>query len=88
MKTMPVASKKDFSNNLSDYLSAVISRGEKIQVTTDEGGAIVMSADEYNNLMETLYLYSIPGMKEKIENGINTDLSDCVDFDWRKELKD
>jgi hypothetical protein len=30
-------------------------------------------------MMETLHIYSIPGMKERIIDGINTELEDCVE---------
>ena len=35
--------------------------------------------------METLYLTTIPGMKEKIKDGMNTKIEDCVaeeEVDW------
>lgn len=37
------------------------------------------------SVSETLYLLSIPGMKEKIQDGIKTPLSDCIneeDLNW------
>ena len=36
---------------------------------------------DYNNMMETLYLMSIPGMEEEIVEGMNTPLEDCVPAD-------
>lgn len=32
----------------------------------------------YDGLMETLYLTSIPGMKEKLMDGVNVDIEDCI----------
>ncbi len=37
--------------------------------------------EEYKDLLETLYLSSIPGMKEKIVKGLNTPLDECVPED-------
>jgi PHD/YefM family antitoxin component YafN of YafNO toxin-antitoxin module len=52
-------------------------------VTTKEGNAVVLSEDDYNALQETLHLVSIPGMREKIREGMATPLSDCVaDDGW------
>lgn len=39
---------------------------------------MVRQGDIYNNLMETLYFTSIPGMKEHIVEGLNTPVSDCI----------
>jgi len=32
--------------------------------------------------METLYLTSIPGMKEKLNEGLDAKIEDCVEFKW------
>lgn len=37
--------------------------------------------EDWNSIYESLYLESIPGMTEKIIEGINTPLEDCVDGD-------
>lgn len=37
--------------------------------------------EDYSGLVETLYLLSIPGMKEKIVEGLNTSLEDCIPED-------
>ena len=42
---------------------------------------VIDSEEDYNGLMETLYLSSIPGMKEKIVEGLNTSLEDCIPED-------
>ena len=39
---------------------------------------VIDSEEDYNGLMETLYLSSIPGMKEKIVEGLNTSIEDCI----------
>ena len=39
----------------------------------------LLSEEDYSGIMETLYLVSAPGMREKIMDGIATPLADCVD---------
>ena len=39
---------------------------------------VIDSEEDYNGLMETLYLSSIPGMKEKIVEGLKTSIEDCI----------
>jgi len=38
----------------------------------------VLSEEDYKGLMETLYLSSIPGLKESILEGANTPTSELV----------
>ncbi len=68
----------NFRKNVFDFLSRAIEWGEVINVSTKDGNAIVMSEEDYNSIMETLYLSSVPGMTEKIREGLNTPLSECV----------
>lgn len=82
---MPIADKANFQNNLSDYLQAVVSRGEKIQISTDDGSAILISAAEYNSLMETLYLNSDPAMANHILEG-RSDSEETFTVNWQDEL--
>ena len=39
---------------------------------------VIDSEEDYNGWMETLYLSSIPGMKEKIVEGMKTSIEDCI----------
>ena len=39
---------------------------------------MLISEEEYLGLIETLHLASVPGMKEKLIDGLNTPLSDTV----------
>ena len=67
-----------FRKNIFDLLEQTIRFNEPINVTTKNGNAVVLSEEDYNGLMETLHLSSIPGMKEKIMDGLKTPLSECV----------
>ena len=71
-----------FKNNLSDYLKAAVDFDDIITINTENGNAVILSENEYSGLMETLYLLSVPGMKEKLTDGLNTRLEDCVEFEW------
>ncbi len=63
----------------------VIDNGVVVNITTKHGNAVLISADEYNSLLETLYLSEnaeykktlIDGKEEKIE-----DLIDEKDIKW------
>ena len=52
-----------------------------IHVTTKTGNAVVMSEEDYNSLMETLYLTSIPGFVQSIQEGKSEPIEEMVDAD-------
>ena len=61
----------------------VIDNGVVVNITTKHGNAVLISADEYNSLLETLYLSEnaeykktlIAGKEEKIEDLIDTEIA-------------
>ena len=71
----------DLKNNLNDYLFSAIDFNDIITVNTTKGNAVILSEEEYKSLIETLYLLSIPGMKDKIIESANSPRSDFVPFD-------
>lgn len=83
---MEITNATNFRKNIYQYLEQAITAEDVVFVTTKTGNAVVMSEEEYRSWKETLYLYSIPGMKEKIEEGVNTPLEECEEFNWREEL--
>ena len=50
---------------------------EPIQITGRRNNAVLISADDWNAIQETLYLTSIPGMRESIRQGIKTPVGKC-----------
>ena len=72
----------NFRENLFEYLNLAIDFNDIINVNTKKGNVVIISEDEYNSLTETLYLTSIPGMKDRLEEGIDATIDDCVDFEW------
>jgi PHD/YefM family antitoxin component YafN of YafNO toxin-antitoxin module len=68
--------------NLFEYLNSAIEFNDVINVNTKKGNAVILSEQEYNGMMETLYLCSIPGMKERLENGLAASPEDSAEFKW------
>lgn len=71
----------NFRKNIYELLEQTIKYNEPINVSTKSGNAIILSEEDYNNLMETLYISSIPGLKEDIVEGLNEPIEDCIDED-------
>lgn len=51
---------------------------EPIQITGKRNKAILVSEEDWNATQETLYLLSVPGMRESIRQGLKTPVSKCV----------
>ncbi len=64
--------------NLYSLLDNTIRFNEPLSVSTKNGKAVIVSENDYNDLIETLYVSSVPHMREKIVEGLNTPLSECV----------
>lgn len=69
-------------NNLFSYLDSAIEYNDVINVSTKKGNAIIISEEEYNGLLETLYLASNPEMKNRLEEGLKVTADECEDFEW------
>ena len=72
----------NFRKNIFEYLNQAIVYNDVININTKNGNAVVMSEEDYNALMETLYLTSVPGMKARLEEGLATPIEECDDFEW------
>lgn len=72
----------NFRKNMFEYLNQAVMYNDVININTKNGNAVVMSEEDYNALMETLYLTSVPGMKARLEEGLATPIEECDDFEW------
>lgn len=71
----------NFRKNIFGLLEQTIKYNEPVNINTKSGNAVLISEDEYRSLQETLYLMSIPGMEEKIVEGLNTPIEECIKED-------
>ena len=54
-----------------------------ITITGKRGNAVLLAEDDWNAINETLFLLSIPGMRESIREGMNSELEDAATkLDW------
>ncbi len=52
---------------------------EPVTITGKRGNAILVSEEDWRAIQETLYLKSIPGVWESIEEGINESIEEYSD---------
>ncbi len=50
---------------------------DPIQIVGKRHSAVLVSEDDWRAIQETLFLTSIPGMRESIQNGLNAPIEEC-----------
>ncbi len=49
-----------------------------IQITGKRANAVLIAEEDWRAIVETLYLVSIPGMRDSIRKGLKTPLRQCA----------
>jgi len=60
--------------NFFKLMRDTVATHEPIYITGKKGNVVVLSEEDFRSMQETLYLSSIPGMREKIINGLKVPL--------------
>lgn len=68
----------NFRKNIFGLLEQTIKYNEPINISTKNGNAVIISEEDYNGLMETLYLCSNPNTSKRIVDGLKTPISECI----------
>jgi len=55
-------------SDLFNMIKRIVKGHRQIRITSKEGSAVLMSEEDYENLIETLHLLSVPGLKESIQS--------------------
>lgn len=56
---------------------------EPVQITGKRGNAVLVSEGDWRAIQETLYLLSIPGMRDSIVAGMKEPIKSCSDkLNW------
>lgn len=80
MTTLTVSNARAKLYKLIDKLA---STHEPIQITGKRNNAILISEEDWRAITETLYLLSIPKMRDSIRKGLKTPLKKCSkELDW------
>ena len=74
-----------FRKDIYKLLEQTIKYNEPINISTKNGNAVVLSEEDYNSLMETLYIMSVPNLKNEIVKRANDSEEEYVEeseVDW------
>lgn len=56
---------------------------DPIQIVGKRNSAVLLSEEDWRAVQETLYLSSMPGMRESIRKGLKTPVKECEEeLDW------
>ena len=69
--------------NLYRLIEETAISSEPIQITGKKANAVLVSEQDWEAIQETMYLLSIPGMRESIQQGMETSVEECAEeIDW------
>ena len=80
MKSLTISKARESLYRLVDEAAET---HEPVILTGKRHNAVLLSEDDWRAVQETLYLVSIPGMRESIREGLATPLEVCEEeIDW------
>jgi len=80
MKTINATKARE---NLYRIIDEADESHEPVYITGKRSNAVLVSEGDWNSIQETLYLLSIPKMRESIRKGLKTPVDECSgDLDW------
>ena len=79
MSDSTIISVTEARQTLFGLVNRVNESHEPITITGKRGNAVLVSEEDWRSIQETLYLKSIPGVWESIEEGMNESIEECSD---------
>ena len=76
---MPIISETDAQANLGRLIDDAAQSHCPIVITGANHRAVLLSEEDWSSIPETLYLLSVPGMRESLLEGATTPLDECVE---------
>jgi len=67
----------DARKRLYSLVDEVKESHEPVQIVGKRSSAVLVSEEDWRAIQETLYLTSIPGMRESIQEGLKTPVEEC-----------
>jgi antitoxin YefM len=68
---------------LQDLIDSVSQSHQPIVIAGQSNNAVLISEADWASVQETLYLLSVPGMRESIREGLATPIEECDrELEW------
>lgn len=69
--------------NLYRLIDEAASSHQPLLITGKRNKAVLVSEEDWEAIQETLFLLSVPGMRESIREGMDAPVDECSeDLDW------
>ena len=69
--------------NLYRLIDETAASHQPLLISGKRNSAVLVSQEDWVAIQETLFLLSVPGMRESIKEGLATDVEDCDEvLDW------
>jgi len=69
--------------NLYQLIDETAQSHQPVTITGKRHNAVLVSEDDWRSVQETLYLVSIPGMREAVIEGMQTPVEECAEeLEW------
>jgi len=80
---MTILNATEARSKLYSLIDEAATSHQPIVIKGKRGNAVLVSEEDWNAISETLYLLSVPGMRESIKKGMETSSSECAEeLDW------
>ncbi len=80
---MPTLTATEARKRLYTLVDDVAESHDPIQIVGKRNSAVLLSEEDWRAVQETLYLSSMPGMRESIRKGLKTPVEKCEEeLDW------
>lgn len=80
---MPTLTASEARANLYRLIDETAESHEPIRIRGKRHNAVLLAEEDWTSIEETLFLLSIPGMRESIREGLATPVDECLqDLEW------
>ncbi len=80
---MTAISASEARANLYRLIDEAAASHQPLMITGKRNKAVLISAEDWEAIQETLFLLSVPGMREAIREGMDTPIDECREtLDW------
>lgn len=74
---------EEAQENLQGLIDEVAESHQPITITSKNSNVVLIDEQDWASIQETLYLLSVPRMREAIKEGMETPIEDCAkELNW------
>lgn len=72
----------NFRKNAFEYINSAVEFGDVINISTKNGNAVVLSEQDYRDMLESIFFAQNSTMADILIEGKNTPIEKCEEFEW------